>query len=237
MEAEKNATLKVEQEEWWQKTGKQKQIQSWWAQTALPLIEREKAASNYAAKSPLEQQKLAANILKSVGMSLSQAWLREKNTSQLGSYPPFWQTLVETGVYSDEPTTSQTISLDDVLPNWNYVPPPPPPAAAIAVGDNEAAAMFADLVEALRLENNTLNQKLAAQQLAAVSGAQPNKEGEAAKTVKKTERRIAKLRKQLAAGKGDATTEYEMDRCSEILRDTLDLVRNKYSRRSGVLSA
>jgi hypothetical protein len=244
MDAELNAALKKEQEEWWLRTGAKNQMRTWWHGTAHQLIEREKAAGNYAGKLPSAQARLAKQILKSVGMALSQSWLREKNTSQLGAYPPFWSTLVESGVYSDAPVTDEVITLSDVLPNWDYKEQPPEELPEVAEGEGEDQDAMAAMVAALRAENAKLSDKLAklGEQRMDTAMMARDPRGSissgsavtvASRRVKEMEKKIQKLSKKMANTENvDEQEELreERDACADILRDTLDLVRNKFSR-------
>lgn len=234
-EAEQNLNLAKKQKEWWRRIGAQQEVETWWHQLAHPLIEREKEKSGYATKSsPSEQAELAQRILKSVGMALSQAWRGDRNTSQLGSYPPFWQPLISTGKYSG-------ISLDEVLPNWNY-------GVEADQADHADHADQAKLEQSLAalghiaIENDDdVNvDKKVTKDIQAVCSSCPFRGGggsggadmaAAAKRLKRLKKMLKKLDKKIAKAPENSAIEEKRQRCLEALRDSTDFVQNKIARR------
>lgn len=178
-------------------------------------------------------------------MSLSQSWLREKNTSLLGPYPPFWATLVETGHYK-EAGSEQPIHLADILPNWDWKAPP---ETDVAAADSDAKVMadvggseaLRAMVERLRTQNNDLQRQLAEQRLdvatqvhAPMEALVEGRASDTARRIKEAQKSIARIDKRLAKSstkEAERDTLYvEREQCVDILRDTMDLVQNKYAR-------
>lgn len=117
--ADENQRIISEQTAKWQLNGPQTQLRYFWTPAKNYITQQQ--AKYRPDMTPAEQAALSKRIIRDTENNIiAGPWRASFGT--IAAWPPYWQTLKETGTFTD-PFTAEVIDFNVILPGWNYVAP------------------------------------------------------------------------------------------------------------------